>query len=290
MPFPPAGLKAVEHPLYHRFDYAFGLSGVTATKNSVWIPLVKNYKTTTAPSSVFVNPHSDQLDLETGAICAPMSIIQNLRLHISASKSMANNSNTPIKFSWTPFFCSFDKLIDAQDDDAGATVASIMHLTKDATEEDVTPLVGNTKLPITVSSKSHAVSTVNLTEAIGHLNYDTDLTMESCAFDMEAMRQLLKFGTNSKALRACLGRTRYYSMDNNRRMKHWFIKKFVPRAVRRIVPYSWFGLLFHMPLEIDKDGFYQDVTLTPNVSHIGIKVSVDYEEWNSEHNNTMADA
>ncbi len=291
MPFPPRGLKTTEHPLRHRFDYSFGLSASTGSMSSAWITLVKNYKSVNAPTGVFVNPHSDQMDTETGAICAPMSIVQNIRIIITASKSTTINKDEPVKFSWTPFFASFPEKYDATDDDGGLSVAAVMQLTKDATEEDITPLSSN-KLPVLGSSdKPHPLSTVNLTEAYNtHLNMTTDATMEDTPFSMETFQNLLAIGTNKGALKACLGRTRHYTMERNSQVKTWYIRKFVPRSIRRIVPYTFFGLLFNVPIEADVDSYYHDVALTTSKSHVGFKVLIRYDEWNAEHNNTMADA
>ncbi len=289
MPFVPRGLESQKNPLKHRFNYAFGLSAFTATMNSAWVPLVKNYKGVVNPNTIEVNPHNTDVNLETGAICSPMSIIQNMQVVINATKSNTQDTNDPIKFSWTPFFCAFAEKYDAADDDTGTTVAAIMQLTKDSVQQDITPISTN-KLPVIGSSdKSHPLSTVNLAEvATTHLNMTTDATMEDTPWDSEAFSKLLSYGTNKGALSSCLGRTRRATLPiAATKQKSWFLKKFVPRNIRRIVPYTFFGLLFHVPIQGDISAYYNDTDLTASLNHIGFTVSVRYDEWNESHNNTM---
>ncbi len=295
MPFPPKGLKAMENPLKHRFDYSFGLSGATATMNSAWITLVRHSTLATQANAktILVSPHNASQDVETGPLCTKHSIIQNLKVIISMAKSSNNNSNQAMKISWTPFFASFEQKYDVADDDTGVTVASVMQLTKAAGEEDVVPLSTNKLGVLGNSDKSHPLSTVNGAEAFDtEYNMTTNATMEDTPFNMETLQGMLQHGSPNVvgALRACLGQTRRVSFDAKSlkgSIKNYFIKKFVPRSIRRILPFTFFGILFHMPVEADVDSYYQDTALSTGKSHIGIRVLVRYDEWNELHDNTM---
>jgi len=292
---PPRGLASQENPLWHNFEYSFGLNAVTETLNSAWIPLVKNYKGVIDPATTFVNPHSDRMDLETGAICAPMSIIEKLKFTIKFDllSSAGADQMRALKFWWQPFFASFPEKYDAADDDAGTTVAAIMQLTKDATQEDITPLTTN-KLNVTGSSeKDHPLSTVNLAEAYDtHLNMTTNIEMEDTPFNSSAFYTLIKYGTNKGALKACLGQRRNINLQAGKNEYQGFhLNKFVPKAIRRIVPYTFFGILVHVPIVTDFEQAYTiDTALNAAAPHVGVKARVTYAEWNEEHNNTMADA
>jgi len=290
MPFPPKGLKAVEHPLKHKFTYSTGLSAIDALGNSVWFPLVKNYKGVTDPSLVHVNPHHVDYEQETGAICAPMSIIDKLTVTLKFNKGTVNDGKKPLLVQWTPFFCSFGEKYDATDMSTTTSMATVMQLTKDATQEDITPLT-TTNLPgvgNTTSDLPHPVSTVNFTEVFGTLNMTTDLIMEETPFDKNALINLIKFGTNKGAIKACLGRTRSMTLDANHVTQTYHIRKFVPRAIRRIVPYTFFGILCHVPVEPDIESYYQEVSWVANKQNVGIKCIVSYDEWNIDHDNTEA--
>ncbi len=291
MPFPPRGLKSQENPLKHRFGYAFGLSAVTGTMNSAWITLVRNDKLCTQANAktILVNPHNTSADTETGPVCTPMSIVQNIRLTLMFSKGMSSNKEHPIKFSWTPFFAQFPEKYDASDDDTGVSVASVMQLTKDDANEDIVPLTTN-KLPVVSGADDdHPLSTVNLAEAFDtHYNMTTDDAMEDTPFNNDTFHTLLAVGSNKGALKACLGKTRHVTLRyQGPQTKNFYIKKFVPRSIRRIMPFTFFGILIHVPIQTEPDSFYQDVNLTASKAHIGVKAIVRYDEWNEQHDNTM---
>ncbi len=295
MPFPPKGLKSQEHPLKHRFDYSFGLSAVTATQNSAWVSLVRHTSDATVANArtILVHPDNNDQDIETGPCCTKMSIIQNMTVMISMVKSANNNLTMPFKMSITPFFASFPEKYDILDNDSAVSIQSVMQLTKtdpSGAQGDVVPLTTN-KLPVDgVSDKSHPLSTVNLAEAFDTTyNMTTNATMEDTPFNMETFQSLLHHGSANVrgGLKAVLGRTRRFTFQGKIKgeIHNLFIKKFVPRPIRRVVDCTYFGLLFHVPLPVDIDSYYQDGTISPSKSNIGIRVLVRYDEWNEDHDN-----
>ncbi len=297
MPRVPPGLKAMEHPLKHKFRFSFGLSANLGAANSALIPLIKNYKTVTSPTTTKVNPKNAGIDLETGAVCAPMSIIENLTLTMSFTGLNVQTTDElrSVKFNWMPIFGSFGEKWDADDTGAsGGTVAAMLQLTKDVTQEDMTPITTNKLKVLGTADTLHPVSTVNLVEVYNtHLNMTTDLAMEDCPFNQTAFFNLMQYGTNKGALKACVGKIRYgqvgYSTNNRDYVKSYFIKKFVPRAVRRIVPYSFFGIMINVPLITEHGQVYtEDIALQSTLNHVGVKIHVNYDEWNIEHDNGMA--
>jgi len=284
----------MEHPLKHRFDYSFGLSGATTTQNSAWVSLVtaSNDATQANAKTVLVSPHNASQDIETGPLCTKHSIVQNIRLIISLNKSVVNNANNPFKLSITPFFASFGEKYEVADDDTGVTVKSVMQLTKDDAAESVVPLTTNKLNTDGNSDKSHPASTVNFAQTFADpWGMTTNLTMEDTPFNMETFQSLLQHGSpNIKgALKACLGRTRRFTFASGVKdsVRTVYIRKFVPRAIRRILPFTFFGLLFHMPVETDIDAYYHDTAVTASKNNIGVRCLVRYDEWNELHDNTM---
>ncbi len=289
---PPSGFRSRLYPLRHRFVYAVGLSAATAAENSTILTLVKNYKSASAPSTIIVNPKHASFETETGAICAKMSIIDKLKLTLKFN--MTRNLITAdlqhaIKFSWMPIFFSFPEKLDAQDDMTDETVSTILALTKDATEEDITPAFSTKTDTGGDSELNHAVSTANFTEVFGTLNLTTNIAMEGVPFDKDRFHQALTYYTNKGALKACIGRTRNVSLTKNFPEKTFFINKFVPRPIRRIVPYTYFGILIHVPLSIEAEqSYYSTAAIGPSIADLGVKCLVQYDEWNPDHNQDMA--
>ncbi len=295
MPKPPSGLKAMEHPLKHKFRYSFGLNCSIGAANTALITLIKNYNGVTDPSTTLVNPKHASVDLETGAICAPMSIIQNLTLSMSFNGLTHQSSDElkGVKFWWMPVFGSFANKWDAIDDIGGADVAAMLQLTKDDSQEDMTPITTNKLKVLGTSDILTPVSTVNLAEVFDtHLNMTTNLAMEDCPFDAGAFFDLMQYGNNKGALKACVGKIRHgivgYSGGGVPMQKNYFIRKFVPRPVCRIVPFSYFGIMINVPLVTEHGQTYtEDATLQTTNNHLGIKIHVNYDEWNENHNNAM---
>ncbi len=283
---PPKGFKDPLHPLRHRFGYGFGLSAVTTTINSGMMILIKNYKGANLADTIKVNPKNAGFELETGAICNEQSIIDKLRIsmrfnYTEAAKTSGINA---LHVMWRPIFVSFPEKLDSVDDKSTDTGAAVLSLVKDATEEDVTPLFNNVKFGVVGTSDTlQPVSTANLTETFGILNMDTDLTMEGVSWDEKRFQNSLKYYTNKGAIKACVGKTRHMTLTENRPTKNYYIDKFVPRAVRRIMPYSFMGILVHCPVVTDDDQFYVSGAVTASVVDVGIKAIISYHEWHMDH-------
>lgn len=288
---PPSGFEATKYPLRHELNYGFGLSCVSETQNSTIVPLIRNYKTVTAASSVEVNPHNSTFQVDAGSVCRPMSIIDKLRLNMSfvlTEDAILTDKVKALKMQWTPIFFSFPEKPDAADDLTTTTVKDILELTLDATQEDVTPLYSTVKLDVTTpSEEAYPLSTANLAETIVHANLDSSSAMESVAFDNKVFHDALQYYTNKGALKACIGTTRHVLLTQDRPYTSVHIDKFVPRAVRRIVPYSFFGILFHLPVYSDVEQAYSSLGGTSGLSDIGIKVIAKYHEWHQDMDQLM---
>lgn len=289
---PPAGFKSEVYPLRHKFWYSFGLSVQTAAQNTTYCTLVKNYKSAVNASGIVVNPHNEDYVEETGAICNKMSIIDklSLKLDFNFTKDAGTDVLKQVNFSWFPIFFSFPEKLDAADDDTGTTVAAILELTKDATQEDVTPLFA-TKLDVTPPSDvAHPVSTVNFTEVFGTLNLTTNTTMEGVALDYDLLMNALKRYTNKGALRACIGKIRHSFVSPEHPHKSVFIKKFVPKSIRRIMPYTYMAIAVHVPLVSEFKQHYSTASPSIDLSHLGVKIMCNYHEWNADHDQDAMEA
>ncbi len=293
---PPRGFKSELYPLRHRIIYSFGLSLAGSTINSAMATLVRHYKTVLqAPSLIEVNPHNTLYDEETGAVVQKMSIIDKLRLSIKFN--MTENCKDGIdaiwnfKFLWRPIFFSFPEKLDAVDDDTSTDVKTILQLTKDATEEDIVP-ISTAKLPVVgTSDLSQPLSTVNLSEvATTHYNMTTDATMEGLAWDETLFQDAIRRYTNKGALKACVGRTRHVILSSTKPWANVYLDKFVPRAIRRVMPYTFMAILVHLPLIGDIGQVYQSDNPTSTVAHLGCKIIAQYHEWNADHHQDMTGA
>jgi len=287
---PPSGFKQRLYPLRHKFYNAFGLSAVDADTQTTYVNIIRNYKSANDPDTIDVNPKHASFDKETGAVCNPMSIIERLTMKLTFTLGQEVDAQEALKCWWQPVINTFPEKLDAADEFSTTTVAALLGLVKDATEEDITPLYNNIKCQTTqtTSDRTTPMSTVNLTETFGILNMDTSVNHEAVTYDDEELQNALLHYTNKGALRSCLGRRRYMTLTKNRPVKNFFVDKPVPRTVRRIMPYTYMGLLIHVPVQADDDQVYIDNILTANTIHIGVTCKVRYNEWHNEHNQDLA--
>ncbi len=299
---PPQGFKNELFPLRHRIIYSFGLSMKTATQNSAFCTLVRhtNDLVTGVPANISTNPHNSGLDVETGPAVVKMSIIDKLTLSIKFNmtevtgmgefaSSSFGDSLKHIKLLWRPIFFSFPEKLTAADDTGGGTVAAILALTSVDAQEDVVPLTTN-KLPtIGNSDLSHPLSSTNIVEVgVDDYNMTTDATMEDHVWDETLFQNAIRRFTNKGALKACVGRTRHVNLTENFPFKNFYISKFVPRAIRRVVDRTFFGIQIHLPLDSDISQTYASSALTAAIPHVGVKLIANYHEWNSDHFQDMA--
>ncbi len=301
---PPRGFKNELYPLRHRVIYSFGLSIKQATMNTAFCTLVRHTNDIIAgtPASIVVNPHNSNYVEDAGAAVTKMSIIDKLRLsirfnmtlncnprHETAAGVFGGDDVPHLKLLWRPIFFSFPEKLQATDDETGASVATILALTSTDAQEDVVPITTN-KLPVIGNSTlSQPLSTVNIVEVgADDYNMTTNATMEDQVWDEDVFQKMLRRGTNKGALKACVGRTRHVNLTRSSPFKNFYIDKFVPRAIRRVVDRTFFGIQVHMPLESDIGQDYLATTPSGSLAHIGCKIIANYHEWNADHFQDMA--
>ncbi len=281
---PPKGLKNEVYPLRHKLYYGFGLDLGDTLSRTTMLTLIRHYKTTSAPKTIVVNPHNSEFETDTGSVCAGMSIIDKMNLTLKFNMTKIGiNELVPVHVMWMPIFFSFKEKIQSIDEKTTETVASLLEVVEDATQEDVTPLFNNTKLDVGgTSDRSQPLSTANLTETVAIMNMDTDATMEAVTWDITKFYNALKYYTNKGALKACIGKIRHMTLDSNRRHKMYNLRKFVPRAVRRIVPYSFMAIMVRLAISSEDDAPYHPTTATAGV-HVGVTCMAQYHEWHADH-------
>ncbi len=302
---PPRGFKAENYPLRHKLKFGFGLSAQADTQNTAFAHIIHSSSDMDVePDTIQVNPHNPAYEEDTGPLVRQMSIIDKLRISLrfnltadcndkahtsrtSTSEVFSGDRIKHLKFLWRPIFFSFPEKLDAADDDTTTTVASILGMTKDATNEDVVALTTNDLPAVGSSDLTQPVSTVNAAQVFGDFNLTTNTVMEDHVWDEELFQDAIRRYTNKGALKACVGRTRYVNLTQQRPYKSFFIDKPVPRAIRRVVPYSTFGIQIHVPIQSEVDADYYSVLLTGGVAHLGCKIIARFHEWNPEHDQDM---
>jgi len=303
---PPKGFENEKWPLRHRLVYGCGLSVGSTTLRTIFMPIVMSSSDVdVVPNTIQVNPHNSAFEEDTGPLCAQMSIIDRMRIslkfvlsdfcqpsHIASPGTAGANFDDAtyigddipaINFLWRPVFNVYPEKMDAADDDTGTTVAAILGMTKDATNEDIVAITTN-KLNVSGPAElNHPVSTVNAVQVFGDYNMTTNVAMEDHIFDEDLLQAALRRYTNKGALRSCLGRTRHVTLTRNKPYANFYLDKGVPNAIRRIQPYGLFGIQVHLPEDSHVSQQWMMTAAQSTKNHLGVKMIAHYHEWNSEH-------
>ncbi len=309
---PPRGFESEKFPLRHRLVYSYGLNLGVDTTNSALMPIVHSSLDmgTTSPEDIKVNPRNVNYVSDAGALCRQMSIIDRMRISLKFTmtnycdpRALTSGSAGPnfddgvytgdgiraLKFLWRPMFNVYPEKMDAADEDTGTTVAQILAVTKDATNEDIIPLTTNKLVSAGPSELTHPMSTVNDIQVFGDYNMTTNTAMEDHVWDEDLLQDALKRYTNKGALRSCFGRTRHVTLTHNRPFANFYIDKPVPRAIRRVQPYGFFAIQVHMPYDADIDQMFLGLDASSGVPHLGVKMIANYHEWNILHDQSFLD-
>ncbi len=294
---PPRGFETEKYPLRHRIQYSFELGMGNGNKNTACLPIIhSSSEMDVAASTIQTNPHNANFEEDGGPLVRQMSIIDRMRislqfnmlhtcgpLHETAAGTFTGDDIPAFSFLWRPIFFSFGEKLDAADDDTGNTVATILALTKDDTFEDVVPITTN-KLPTTTNSELvQPMSTVNAVQVFGDFNLTTNTGMEDHVFDEDLFQRAMRHFTNKGALKACVGRTRFTTLTRGMPYKNYYLDKFVPRAVRRVVPFTSMFIQVHMATGSQVSQLFQSGSISTTLGHLGCKVTALYHEWNVEH-------
>ncbi len=110
----------------------------------------------------------------------------------------------------------------------------------------------------------------------------TNLEYEDHVWDEDLLHSALRRYTNKGALRSCLGRTRHVTLSRNKPFHNVYIDKFVPRAIRRIQPYGFFGIQVHLPRDDDHDQLPIASNPTSGINHLGVSMTTLYHEWHED--------
>ncbi len=287
---PPRGFEATKRPLHHRFNYNVGLGCASVAENTTLMSLVRNYKTVVGPDAMYTQyKHPSWSGDETGAVCNPMSLLDKFKggIEFNLTKvAIETDKMTALRFCWFPIWFSFDNLLDVADDVTSTTVATLLGVTKDATEEDVIPTFSGTDTSLAgLGENNHPTSNINLNAEVGttHLGLTTDGKMEGTDFVYDNLATALRLYTNRKALSASIGTIRQEILTDKRTRIYRKLPFFIPKQVQRIVPYSYFGICTYVYKENDKRQVMIPAALTASSSQITCQLNCSYDEWNNMH-------
>ncbi len=277
--FPPRGYKSLEYPLPHNFDFQFDLEAEDETKNSTIVTLFKQSEACNAPESVEVNPTNDNFVEDTGTCLHRGSIVPrvNVTFRMALTKGAVETDKLrQLTVNWMPIYTAFLDNLDASDEKTGTDIEDILELTHATDNKDTFPLFADVNL---TNGTNIALTTVGFTEVFGDVGLTNNAIGQSVAFDMEKFYDALQFYTNSGMLGKSIGKMNAITLTRERPFTY-HSNNFTNPSVKRANPYTFCGILFHLPLVAQSSQFYT-IADTTVIGHVHINGNIRYDEWNS---------
>jgi len=275
---PPKGYRQTEYPLPHSFGQKFVLEAEDETKNSTYVTLFRATESAVDVENIEVNPRHASFAQDGGTAIHMGSIVPkvNLTIHASMTKlAIETDKMRSIRFTWMPVYISFLNTLEAEDDKTGVQVEDILELVHDVTNKDTTPLFSTVNLS---AIGSQPFSTVPYSEVFGDFNLSVDSILESVAFDEELFFDALQFNTNKGMLSKVIGPRRSVTVTRDRPYTY-HSNNFTYPAVKRGNPYTYCGILFHLPQAGSANQFFEAADTTA-IPHLNFGVNVRFNEWN----------
>ncbi len=209
--------------------------------------------------------------------CFVGSRINNIfmELRFSVTKDFIEDMIPALRMAVMPIHCAFKDDYTAADELSSATVASILELQTEDTDRQGGPLYVATKdLPEKASGNA------TLGADVPFLNIDTGI--EGVAFNVNDYYNSIHFMTLSGKVKACSGGLRWFTMSQNRTYRSMRFG-IVPK-VKRMNPFTYFGMLIHAPVAGNLDQLPALAELTVATDYIHMDWNIRYNEWNQDFN------
>lgn len=283
---PPRGYRSEEFPLPHEFTYNFGLHAENNAKDSTICTILRSSKAATGMEAIEVNPAHGSFAEDAGPLICNGSIVPKISLRLSAhiTAAAANATTFPLKellFNWAPMYGAFKDDWTASDIKTGVKISDIVEVLIDTTtNDDVTPLFTSAGSLV----GTHPLSTVTDAEAFGDYNLTGTADMESVAFDKALYFDARSYYSISGKLAKVMPKINTVRVHAERAW-HYYSNNFTNPIVKRGNPFTFCGILFHLPNCGSGDQIFDcgDVT---DIEHLRITAHIRFDEWNQAFDQT----
>lgn len=275
--FPPRGYKAEEYPLPHLFNYSFDLSAEDLTKSATMCTILRTSEAALNADAVEVNPRNSAFAVDAGPLIFNGSIVPriNFRLQATMTKgSIVTDLLEHINFKWMPIYTAFLPSLQAEDEKTATQVEDIVELTASLTNKEVFP-----KFQANLTNASNQpLSTVTDAEVFGDYVLGGDAVLEAVAFVEKDFYDSLSFKTNAGMLGKVAGNFKTVRLTREKPYTYTS-NNFTNPMVKRGNPFTYCGVLVFIPQASTGTQTFP-IGDTTAISHIHFKLSIRYDEWN----------
>ncbi len=279
---PPRGYDRDDFSLPHRFTYSFGLDFGDELKNSTMVTYLRTSKDSVNPESIEVNPKNANFAVDGGAVVCYDSIVNQIMINqktVFTKQAHVTDQIPKIAITTMKIIGSREDSWTPADELTSLDIATILHLTDDATKEDVTPTFSATNLG---NAGNQPLSTVTMPEAFGDYNLTGDAVLESVAFSTNEVFKAEHYYTNGGKLKSLHRPFQNFTLSQNKRYHNKYEKRFVPSRIRRAVESLIFSEIFHIHIDTKFHSSHDPSHVVAAGNHTWTTVQVDFNEWNKK--------
>ncbi len=276
--------KSWIYPRIHNFEFGFGLDAddAAATKNSTIATYLFQDNALIDLETVKTNPENADFAVAAEGNIYAGSYVPRITVHWVAYLRPTDTEIVHLLFNTMPIYTSFLNRLDAFDKKTGETVATILELTSETTDEQCYPLFNNTKL-------YEGAGTYDM--PANHPGLSGTQQPEGVAFDKEMFFDAMHYYTNKQMLKQVAGRMRSHTLSEPIVPHGKSIitggTNFIPSIAKAGNPYTFCGELFSVPQAGSRSQYHLGAGVTA-VEHLTVKGFVRFNEFNPDFNTARA--
>ncbi len=271
--------KTWEFPLLHNFTFTFGLSLENTAKASTIVPAFFQDNALIDYELIKTNPLNADFAIDVTPNTMKGSIISHISFKWTAFIPDANTEIEILKFNTMPIHTAMLNRLDAFDQKTGTDIEALIEMQHETTDEQAYPIYNNTKLFESQGARDLSISVPGLT---------TDGQLEGVVFDKDTFFDAKRYYTNRAMLNQVTGNMRTHQIveplsPHGRAIINGGLPSNTPGIVKHQNPYTYYGLLFHLPQADSLFQFHDSDTIT-DIEAVTVKGACFFAEHNDDFN------
>ncbi len=268
-------MKTAWYPRPHdmRHSWANSLESTADNQGTIY-PILMYDEGLGNPSAYEANPENAAFVTTDSPNCYPESRIESVITQFNISMgAIAFDDNIPaIRVGYMPIMMAFKEPYIAIDELTSEEVQDVLELTTESTDRQGYPLW----------------NTINMAEKFtnggllgaGVLGLTANQKIEGVAFSIKSYYSMLQYKTNSGMLKKSQGGLKWLTLTPNRPVAK--IKIRLRSSVKRMNPYTFFGVFIEVPDVGSSDQYAMEADVTADALHVYTDVFCRYNEWNQD--------
>ncbi len=270
------------YPLYHKFDFGFGLSADNSAKASTIQPWIMQNDSIIDYQDIEVNPENTQFAVVNYPDIAGGSIVPRIMVDYSMYIPSSDTQLVHLMCNTMRIHTAMLNRLDAFDTKTNNDIETILELEHSIGDRICYPIYNGTKL-------FEAGGTFDTTykDGFADVGLGTDLQPEGVAFDKEMFFDARHYYTNKQMLNLVTDRMKSYVISEplvrGQSVIHVHYNYATPSLCKFANPYTFCGELFHIPQSGSIDQ-YHIASETSAIEHLRVKGRIRFNEFNSDFN------